>query len=93
MSAAHPLQAFIPYGTQALWEGGVGLQILPGAFVLAMAQPSQTASASPPSPASLTCPLDRPYSEKNPFARILRGGLPSRDPPSSWQARRIPVFL
>lgn len=72
-----PLQTFMAYGTQDLSEGDVGLQILLGAVVLAGAQPSQTASTAPPSAASLKCPLDRPYSDNNPFARILRGELPS----------------
>ncbi|CAN5169828.1 hypothetical protein BH10PSE1_BH10PSE1_18290 [soil metagenome] len=55
----------------------MGLQIRLGAVVLAMAQTSPTVPTPPPSPPSLTCPLDRPYSENNPFARILRGKLPS----------------
>ncbi len=52
----------------------MGWQILLGAVSLAMVQTSPTAPTAPPS--SLTCPLDRPYSEDNPFARILRGELP-----------------
>lgn len=53
------------------------MQILLGAVVLALAPSSQIAETASSLPASLTCPLDRPYAENNPFARILRGKLPS----------------
>ncbi|RYG86585.1 MAG: HIT domain-containing protein [Alphaproteobacteria bacterium] len=67
----------MPYGTQDFSEGEMGVHILVGAVFLTMAQPSQTAETAPLSPEALTCPLDRPYAEINPFARILRGELPS----------------
>ncbi|RYG85686.1 MAG: HIT family protein, partial [Alphaproteobacteria bacterium] len=55
----------------------MGLQFVLAAVYVGLGQVSYTGPASPPQHPVQSCPLDRPYAGDNPFARILRGELPS----------------
>ena len=55
----------------------MGLHFLAGLIALAVFSGQVAAPTQPPSTdPALRCPMDQPYEEDNPFARILRGEIP-----------------